>query len=150
MNSCLQPMLRLVLGTILFAGVLSVESEPLGKKEGPGSPTTGTNAVPQSVFTLPAADVHCRDPFFPKSVRLAAGENHKPTPALSSMVLVLNGLSGPPDHRLAMINGRTLAEGEETEFITDAGRVRVRCVQIKGQTVIVLVAGERRELRFRD
>ena len=66
-----------------------------------------------------------------------------------SLVFVLNGLSGTEEDRLAIINGRTLAEGEQADIATPTGRVRVRCVQIKERSVIIDIGGDRREIFLR-
>ena len=49
-----------------------------------------------------------------------------------------------------MINGRTLAEGEESELNTSGSRIRVRCLKIETDSVTVLAAGERRVLKFQQ
>lgn len=119
-------------------------------------PAAGTNAVatvqpiPQSVFTIPTSKEEGRDPFYPKSDRLLSGsEPGKPVAASAPVfTLVLNGLSGPEGHRLAMINGYTLATGEEGDVPTAAGRIHVRCLTIRNESALVEVAGEKRELHL--
>ncbi|MBC8002322.1 MAG: hypothetical protein H7X97_07010 [Opitutaceae bacterium] len=113
-------------------------------------PTLTTNSVPRSVFIIPKKEADGRDPFFPKSDRLSkAGAAKNPVAAkMPTLTLVYNGLSGTADHQLAIINGRTLAEGEETELTVGNSRVKIRCIEIKGETVIVEALGERRELRL--
>lgn len=108
-----------------------------------------TNALPKSVFVVPTTEADGRDPFFPKSDRLKkTGTAKATTPKAPTLILIYNGLSGTENHRLAIINGRTLAEGEETELPMGNSRVKIRCVEIKGETVIVEALGERRELRL--
>ena len=63
--------------------------------------------------------------------------------------LRLNGISGPPDHRLAIINNKTFDAGEEAEVNTNAGRLRIRCIEIQPDAVIIQIGGERRVLRLR-
>jgi hypothetical protein len=120
--------------------------------------TTGQNKtapeetpVPKSTFGIPAKPQDGHDPFFPASDRLYA---LKPAPKQASSAtgsaLVFNGMAGTQDHRLAMINSKTFAEGEEAMVNISGGRVRVRCLEIKGDVVVVEVAGERRELHFQD
>jgi hypothetical protein len=115
------------------------------------SAATNAAAIPQSVFTLPSANSSVKDPFFPKSTRLAAMERI-PTNRVAVVAadLVLKGLSGRPDAPLATINDMTFGVGEERDVRTAAGRVRVRCVEINlgDESVVVEVAGTRRELRF--
>jgi hypothetical protein len=103
--------------------------------------------IPRSIFTVPTNPKEGRNPFFPKSGGSSAASTH-PTPPSSA--IILNGLGGTPDNRLAIINNRTFAEGEEAEVSTAAGRVRIRCIEIKTGFVVIEVAGERRELRLRS
>jgi hypothetical protein len=112
-------------------------------------PPLTTNAVPQSVYVVPVSEADGCDPFFPKSNRLRSGSaKQAAAPKAPTLKLVYNGLSGTADRQFAIINGRTLAEGEETEIISGNGRIKIRCIQIKGETVIVEAQGERRELQL--
>lgn len=111
-----------------------------------------SNSIPVSVFTVPTDSKHGHDPFFPGSTRTPGGSFRaaQPKSTQSDVVLLLNGLSGSLAHRLAMINGKTVAETEEIEIVTGLGRTKVRCVQIKAESVVVEVDGSRRELHLRD
>ena len=51
--------------------------------------------------------------------------------------------------RLCLINNGTFAEGEEGEVITAEGKVRIRCIKIKEDSVLIEAGGERQELRLR-
>ena len=140
-----------IAAVILLAATASVPSEPAAKKSGFDAPVTASNAVPLSVFTIPSNPREGRDPFFPNAGRFSAGAETNSTTSAAASAIILNGLSGARDHRLAMINGRTLAEGETNEVITAAGPVRIRCVEIKGESVVVeVIGGERRELHLRN
>jgi hypothetical protein len=147
-----------------MAALLSLEgtmafSAPPVKSTPAGVPLAESNSIPQSVFTIPSSPRQGRDPFFPNSHRFS-GETALPSqlaPTRSDVILELQGIGGTPDHRLAIIychSGgesekayRTVAEGEETEFKTATGRVRLRCIEIKRESVVVQVGGDRRELR---
>ena len=116
----------------------------------PARTVTSTNSeIPKSVFVIPKNPQEGRDPFFPNSMH-PYGISEKPqlTPAVSN--LVLKGLSGPPDGRLAMINGRTFKTGEEGEVSTPAGRVTIRVVEIRSDSVVIEVGGVRHELHMRS
>ena len=128
---------------------------PTDSASAPRARQVDTNAVPQSVFTIPTSSAQGRDPFYPNAHYLGGGgEIKRAVVPTEADTLELKALSGSTDHRLAMIaaggTNRTLAVGEETEFRTSAGRMRVRCVEIKGESAVVEVDGERRELRLRD
>ena len=115
------------------------------------SPATAPE-VPQSVFITPRTPQQGRDPFFPNSTRLFAAaaiakpNQPVPTPAVE---LLLKGFSGVPNHRLAIINNNTFAVGEAGDVKTATGRVHVRCLEIKADSVIIQIGTERRELRLR-
>ena len=128
------------------------ESEPSPKSP---APKVESNSIPQSVFTIPASAAQGKDPFYPNAHYLGNGGEVKHAPVQTEAdTLELKAVSGSSDHRLAMIaaggTNRTLAVGEETEFHTASGRMRVRCVEIKGESAVVEVDGERRELHLRD
>jgi hypothetical protein len=102
---------------------------------------------------MPNTPQEGRDPFFPNSPRLFAASINKNVaiPVVTPKAeLLLKGFSGPPDHRLAIINNRTFAAGESADVHTANGLVRVRCLEIKGDHASVLVGAERRELRLRN
>jgi len=111
--------------------------------------------IPKSVFAMPRTPQEGRDPFFPHSQYpydhpqpVVAPTN--PAPPVVQVDLKLKGFSGPIDHRLAIINNHTFEAGEEAEVVTtNAGRMRIRCLEIKNDGVIIQVGPERRELRLR-
>ena len=118
-------------------------------KAAPAPAIVTSNAIPKSQFEIPANPQQGRDPFFPKSEHPYGYETAKPdTTAAPAITLILNGFSGTAAHRLVMVNGRTFSQGEEGDVITTSGREHVRCVEIRGESVIVQVHGETRELRF--
>lgn len=109
------------------------------------APSAKTNSL-RSVFILPTAPREGRDPFFPKSNR-----PFEMTPAATNAVpevtaLVVKGISGSPDHRLVIINNHTFATGDIADVITEQGRIRVHCIEIKPRSVIIEVSGQYHEL----
>ena len=80
------------------------------------------------------------DPFFPKKaapvVKPPTGGPAEP-PRDCFKDIFLRGVTGPEGKRLALINGQPLAEGEAATFKTSQGAVKVQCVQIKENSVIV-------------
>ena len=150
--------LALLLAGICAAGTLASSAVPQVNGPAPGAsrPPAGSNAqsaalcIPLSVFLIPNSPSEGKDPFFPLSTRRAPAEpiktNSQPT---ISFDLQLKGISGPANRRLAIVNNRTLQVGEESDVTTSTGRVRIRCLDIKTESVVVQVGSERRELRLR-
>jgi hypothetical protein len=120
---------------------------------------TPTNAlpaqleIPKSVFIIPTTPQEGKDPFFPLSTRLfsvpvvVTTNVHSTAPVIID--LKLNGISGTADHRLAIINNHTFGADEEGVVSTPSGRVSIRCLEIKPDSVRVLVNGQERILRLR-
>lgn len=65
--------------------------------------------------------------------------------------LVLQGLSGPANRRLALINNQTVSTGESIRVRVGRREVRVRCLAIKEESVLISVDGSTtpQELRWR-
>lgn len=104
--------------------------------------------VIRSVFTLPANPNQGRDPFFPESNRpyaVAAAANPRVADVSS---LVVNGFSGPPSHRLVIINNHTFGVGDEGDVNTTVGRIHLRCLEISTNSVVIQVGGQRHELFY--
>ena len=104
--------------------------------------------IPLSVFVV--TNKSLKDPFFPKSTRIKTVTTNA-VPTISSSLFVLNGLSGSAEARLAMINGRTVAAGEDAEIPTTLGKMKIHCVEIKESSAVIRIPGipEPIELHFR-
>ncbi|MEY2427727.1 MAG: hypothetical protein QOJ40_612 [Verrucomicrobiota bacterium] len=100
---------------------------------------------------MPTAPREGKDPFFPRSTRPYTTRviSSNTTPVAIIADFRLDGISGPPDHRLAIINYKTFETGEEAEVNTNAGKMRIHCLEIGADTVIIQVGAERRVLRLR-
>jgi hypothetical protein len=103
---------------------------------------------PRSVFTTPSESKEGRDPFFPDSARpyeaVAAA-----TPRVADVTsLVLKGFSGSLAHRLVIINNHTFAAGDEGDVVTPVGRLHLTCIEIKTNSVVIEVGGQRHELFY--
>ncbi len=106
--------------------------------------------IPQSLFTVPSQPSEGRNPFFPQStVRVVVPKVNKENP-IDTTSFVLNGITSPP-RRTAMINGRTFEVGELGEVKLPAGgKQLIKCEEIKSESAIIDVGGQRRELRLRS
>jgi hypothetical protein len=122
------------------------------------SAQTATNAapaepeIPQSIFIIPATTQQGKDPFFPLSKRMQKSvvvPVIATTQPVATIELELKGVSGIAGHRLAIINNRSFAAGEEGEVMTSAGRIRITCREIGTNSVQVVVNGAERTLRLR-
>lgn len=104
--------------------------------------------INRSVFVMPNSPAEGRDPFYPDSNRPyeAAMAGSKVKDEIS--LLQFKGVSGPEDNRLAIINNHTFAVGDDEYVMTTQGRVRVHCLDIRPDSVIVEVSGQRHELSF--
>jgi len=89
-----------------------------------------------------------KDPFFPKSTRRPKVVEPPKGPITTSVPgnVALKGISVFKDKKLAIINDRTLAEGEEFTLKGNGQPVRVKCVEIKEKSVIVSVGSATKEL----
>ena len=111
--------------------------------------TTNAPALaPRSIFLQPASPKEGRDPFFPSSQRPYTSAVVPTTSTKDLSMLMLQGMSGSPTHRLVIINNVTFAVGDDAEVITSQGRIRIRCVQITGNAVMIEANGERHELHY--
>lgn len=108
-------------------------------------------AIPQSVFTRPKSPKDGCDPFFPASTRLfGEAAPAKTNAAPASVDLVLKALAGSPGNRFATINSLVFAEGEEREMTVGGNRIKVRCLEIREDAVVIEAGGVRRTLRMRN
>jgi hypothetical protein len=148
----LSGMVLLLSGALTLSAVVARSAPPV--KAPAVALLFDTNAIPVSVFSIPSTPGAARDPFFPSRIIQAESGRTSTTNArpanTGASCLVLKGLSGAPANPLAMINGRTMARGEDAEINTDCGRILVHCVDITTNSAIVEVGGERRELRLRS
>ncbi|MFZ1071918.1 MAG: hypothetical protein WAO21_00645 [Verrucomicrobiia bacterium] len=115
------------------------------------SPTVAapTNSV-RSVFILPSNPGEGRDPFFPKSNRPYEAAMTATNNSVEITSLVVKGVSGSLDHQLVIINNHTFAVGDTADVITDLGRIRVHCVEIKPHSVVIEVGGQYHDLPRSD
>ena len=90
-----------------------------------------------------------KDPFFPRSTRrpkVVVKPGIEVTKDSVPAHVALKGISVIKDKKLAIINDRTLAEGEEFTLKGNGQPVRVKCVEIKEKSVIVSVGSATKEL----
>jgi hypothetical protein len=133
--------IKLALLSVAFA-VVSLAAVPVAAAD------ETTPPVARSVFNLPANPKEGRDPFFPSSSRpyLSQTPTNPSVGDLSS--LVMQGITGPPDHRLAIINNVTFGVGDDAEVRTPQGRIQIHCIEIDADSAVIEADGQRRELHY--
>ena len=141
--------LAAILAVVLGPAANGASSKPAGDARTNAIPTVTQVEIPQSVFVIPATPREGRNPFFPQSVAAAPVVIKKSNSTLDFASFVLNGITSPPK-RTAMINGRTFEAGEEGEVkLPGGGKVLIKCEEIRGDSAVINVNGQRRELRLR-
>lgn len=159
----LLPLISAVLLGCAVASAAAPEPAAAPKPAAPAAPvapvktpavTNAVEIIPQSVFLTSSPTQTLRDPFFPDSARRPTATPVATTrtnlPATTAVDLKLKAIFGTTQRPLATINSTTFGLGEEHDLTTTAGRIKVRCLEIRleDETVIVEAAGTRRELRF--
>ena len=144
--------------SVVVALFWSLVASPASSKDAPAKRPRNSAAfqsvpevpIPQSVFNLPTQPSDGRNPFFPQStLKIAPPKLNHPENPLDTASFVLNGITSPPK-RTAMINGRTFEPGEEGEVRLPAGgKMLIKVEEIKSESAIIVVGGQRRELRLR-
>ena len=102
--------------------------------------------IPLAVFDLNVKQT--KDPFFPLSTRQPIIATNNAAPAFSAGEFTLKGLSGSAGNRLALINNRTLADGENAEVTTPSGKIKIRCVEIRESSVLIRVGAQRETIEI--
>jgi hypothetical protein len=163
MKSSIQWFPRLTAGRVfksLFAlGLLpllgAATNQPAGSSRSATEAATSPPPVPQAVFVQPTKPQEGRDPFFPRSTRpygssMVVETNQAAVVATPPVDLRLKGFSGTADHRLAIINNQTFAVGEIAEVTAGNTRLRILCLKINDDNVVIKVGNETRTLHLRS
>jgi hypothetical protein len=117
------------------------------KTNPPVEPTTNAYVSVFEDLKPPAG----RDPFYPDSHR------RDPVPAPIIVAhraesvageLLLKGIVGSATHRLAVINNEIFEIGDESSVRVPNGQVRVRCLEIGDDYVVIRVQGEAQSKRL--
>jgi hypothetical protein len=111
----------------------------------PGVASASTNA-PQSIFVLPDSPKEGRDPFFPSSLR-----PYKDRPTAEGVTdlsdLNLTGITTGSGNRVfVIINNVTFGKGEDADVKTPRGKVHIRLVEIRTDSVVIEAGGQSRTL----
>lgn len=111
-------------GVATFARI----ADQMGSKPGAGQ-QAGHGTVPPELLPFGGAPTH---------------------PPIRYTNLVLKSISGTPSRRFALVNDQTFAAGDTLPVKMLDGKVNVRCVEVREQSVLVAVHGEDapREIRL--
>jgi hypothetical protein len=130
------------------------------KKQAPPAAAVEDIRFDRSLFIDVVTDSKIgKDIFFPNTKRLIPAvvkptDNAQPVKQEPTALaqLVLKGISGPPNRRLALINTRTMSQGETWEIKLNGKMVRVKCEEIRNRSVIVSQEGfnEKKEIYLRE
>jgi hypothetical protein len=130
----------------LLAPIASIFCTPAVWADAPTAAVKADSS--RSVFVVPASPKEGCDPFFPDSNRLFETLAPPPKHGIEATSLVFRGISGSPTHPFAIINNHTFAQGDDGDVLTPEGRIHVRCIEIKQNSVLVEYNGQRHELTF--
>jgi hypothetical protein len=83
-----------------------------------------------------------KDPFFPKSHRRDPSLPVEEVKKQVDQTLILKGIVGSVNRRIAVINDETMESGEESSVRTPGGHVKVKCLEIAPDYVVIQVEGE--------
>ena len=128
------------------SAALSAAPSKSDNAAGAGNAIPAEPPFPKAVFDLAVKGV--KDPFFPHSLRQAI-VTPTTAPAISPSAFVLKGFSGPTNQRLAIINNRTLAAGEDAEVTIPSGKIKIHCLAIKENSVLIRVEKQADPLELR-
>jgi len=137
--------LALAAAPLMFSSIGHAESKP--------APQLAPPNAPKSEFTFRAG--YAKDPFFPRSTDniIAPPVNLNPgtTPVPSAVPdwISLKGISIISNRKLAIINNKTVGEGEEFSVARSGKTYAVRCVEIKDKSIVISVDGVTKELSLR-
>jgi len=141
-------------GVALVLSLSPASAAPTAKAEPvPAVAQAGKIEIPKSEFIIPSAPGEGRDPFFPDSTRVSLTQ--KPvtdkagTKAPAPALFTLKAITASGGRRVASINNRPFEAGEEGDIAFGSSRVRVRCVEVREDSVIIDVDGQTQELRLR-
>jgi len=88
-----------------------------------------------------------RDPFFPSSSRRGSiVQDTVVEPVANFNNIVLKGISGTAEKRLAIVNNKTFEAGEDGELRISGHLTKVKCVEVREKSVVISINGVTREL----
>jgi hypothetical protein len=141
---------QLKAGAFVLAGALWLTTDVCANQT---NQSPAEARIPKSTFV--SEGPVGRNPFFPASRRLKSKPVEDPGKPVAvvqdfSQLLVLKGITGPPENRIALINNQTFTKGEEGEVKAGNSKVKIRVVEIRDKSVIVEIGGAPKELLLQE
>ncbi len=141
-------------GVAMVLSLAPASAAPTAKAEPvPAVAPAAKIEIPKSEFVIPSAPGEGRDPFFPDSTRVLLAQKpatDKPgTKVTAPVMFTLKAITASGGRRVASINNRPFEAGEEGEIAFGPSRIRVRCVEVREDSVLIEVDGQTQELRLR-
>jgi hypothetical protein len=131
-----------ILQCLLAALLLMAAAGPLPLFAAP-PPQPAKFEMKPSVFVIPGNSSEGRDPFFPSSKRVFAGDPKSQISGPSLADLTLKSILGTPPRVFAIINNHTFGPGDDGDITTKSGqRLHVRCVDINPKAGTATVAAD--------
>jgi len=78
------------------------------------------------------------------------GQPSRPPSSSADTGIVLKGITGPADNRLALINNKTLSAGEHTQVKVGGEDLEIECVEVGEDFVVIKVGGHDHQLNLAD
>ena len=137
----------LVVGSVLLS-IKSVAAP--GARTPAATPAAAAAAAPQETQQFKSVFVDRpnfgRDPFFPKSDRRGSVQDIVVEPVANFNNIVLKGISGSAEKRLAILNNKTFAAGEDGELRIGGHPTKIKIVEVREKSVVISINGVTREL----
>src|ERR1017187_5780745 len=131
-----------ILQSLLAALLLMAAAGPLPPFAG-APPQPAQSEMEPSAFGVPGNSTEGRDPFFPSSKRVFAGDPKSQISGPSLADLTLKSILGTPPRVFAIINNHTFGPGDDGDIMTKSGqRLHVRCVDINPKAGTATVAAD--------
>ena len=142
---------RLSWSVVMVASVLlslkSVAAPPARTPAGTPAPAATPQEPQQFKSVFVDRPNFGRDPFFPNSLRRGkVVQDTVVEPVANFNNIVLKGISGSSEKRLAILNNKTFEAGEDGELRISGHLTKVKIVEVREKSVVISINGVTREL----
>ena len=135
---------------VVASVLLSIKSvaAPAARTPAPAAAAAAAPQEPQQIKSVFVDRPNFgRDPFFPNSPRRGRiVQDTVVEPMANFNNIVLKGISGTVEKRLAIVNNKTFEVGEEADLRIGGHLTKVKCVEVREKSVVISINGVTREL----